>query len=226
MTVRRIQALQKLNRMWGISNVFDFSKIKPGKYTGFFRDLLVLALPTLAALAVGGAAALLMRGFAHGLPVAAGAFAFFFGMLMQVLVMYPRAPLPKKVADCLGEIDVSHVKPIPVAIQGTFTGRVAPGVVWASDFILQDDTGFVTCLIRMPLGFQCLFGWLRAASFVGQPVTVYGWYRRFTAPYVEVDYFVSMYGGRTDTYQRTALIVLSILGMVGTLALTWLCMSL
>lgn len=221
MTVRRIQALQKLNRLWGVPNTFDFSKVKPGKYTGFSKDLLVLAMPVLMALVAAGGSAIAYGRIAPMLPLAAALFAYFFGRLLQLLISYPGPHRPAKVIDCLGELDVSYVRPIPVAIQGTFTGRVAPGVLWAGDFILQDASGFVTCIIRMPFGLQCFFGWLRAASFVGQPVTVYGWYRRFAAPYVEVDHFVSMMGGRTDCYLKTFLIGRSILGMVLTAMGGW-----
>jgi Zn-dependent protease with chaperone function len=214
MTVRRIQALQKLNGMWGIKNVFDFSKIKPGKYTGFFRDLVVLALPGLLGLGVGLVAALVFGQRSHGLPVLAGCVGLCLGRLLQVLIMYPGDAKPQKVIDCLDEIDVSHVKPIPVIIQGTITGRVAPGVFWASDFILQDDSGFVTCVIHMPFGLEWLYGWIKGATFVGQPVTAHGWYRRFTAPYVEVDYFVTTIGGRQDTHVKHYLMGVALLGMV------------
>jgi hypothetical protein len=90
----------------------------------------------------------------------------------------------------IGEVEVSHVNPIPVALEGEFTSRLSPGIAWAKDFILQDDTGFVACVYRQPLGmWEFLWGWLGADRYVGRRVRVYGWYRRFGAPYVEIARF-------------------------------------
>ena len=53
LTALRIKALQKLNRLWGVKEDFDFSQVKPGHYRRFVTDLLVLLMPFLIATAAG-----------------------------------------------------------------------------------------------------------------------------------------------------------------------------
>jgi hypothetical protein len=91
---------------------------------------------------------------------------------------------------CLSELNVSHVRPIPVAIQGVFTGRLSAGMPWADDYVLQDSSGFVACMLHQPLKFlEFLWGWMYSQRFVGQDVIVYGWYRRFGSPMIEISHF-------------------------------------
>src|SRR6185436_14575082 len=96
-----------------------------------------------------------------------------------------------KVLQLLGEIDVSHVNAKPVQLEGVFTGKLESGMSWANDFILQDDSGYVACLYNQPLGIaEMLFGWMHGDALMNRPVIVHGWYRRFGAPFVEIDKFV------------------------------------
>ncbi len=53
--------------------------------------------------------------------------------------------------------------------------------------MLQDESGFITLDYRQPLGtLEFLFGLFRAEKFIGQQVTVEGWYRRYPRPYLEL----------------------------------------
>ncbi len=192
LTALRIKALQKLNRLFNQPDAFDFSKIKPAKYNGFARDLLLVSSPWLGAV-IGGAVAgsffFSQKRFDLSqifMPLAG----FSAGRLFVLIFSYMGEFKPSKVIRLLGEVEVSHVNPIPTAIEGTFTGRISPGIAWASDFIVQDDTGFLACLYRTPLGIMKLwFGLTTADRYVGKRVRVYGWYRRFNAPYIEIHHF-------------------------------------
>ncbi len=73
-------------------------------------------------------------------------------------------------------------------IEGTFTGRLSPGLAWVSDSILQSETAFIASIYRMPV-FTALWGWMNAQQYVGRKVRVHGWYRRLQAPVLEVSYF-------------------------------------
>jgi Zn-dependent protease with chaperone function len=193
LTARRIQALQKLNTRWKVAPQFDFSKVQPGRYTGFFGDLIVVALPFLLALAAAGASwvAFPVRGDWSALSAMLfGLAGYCAGCFVQLLFKYRGTFLRSNIMRCLSELNVSHVRPIPVAIQGVFTGRLSAGMPWADDYVLQDSSGFVACMLHQPLKFlEFLWGWMYSQRFVGQDVIVYGWYRRFGSPMIEISHF-------------------------------------
>ena len=193
LTARRIQALQKLNARFNVKPAFDFSKIPPGRYAGFLGDLLVVATPWLFAMA-GSAVGSLHRDPA-GAPnylavVLAALCGFFLGCLFNLFATYRGSFLRGNVKRCLSELEVSHVRPVAIAIQGTFTGRLSAGMAWADDYILQDATGFVACILHQPFKWlDWAWGWMYSERFIGQEVIVHGWYRRFDAPYIEISHF-------------------------------------
>lgn len=192
LTALRIKALQKLNRLFNQPDAFDFSKIRPAKYKGFARDLALVSLPWVGGIIGGVAAAVAFTGqralnpSLFFMPLVG----FSAGRLFLLLFSYMGDFKPNKVIRLLGEVEVSHVNPIPAALEGTFTGRISPGIAWASDFIVQDDSGFMACMYRRPLGLMKLwFGLTTAERYVGRRVRVYGWYRRLNAPYMEIHHF-------------------------------------
>jgi hypothetical protein len=195
LTALRIKALQKLNRLFNQPDAFDFSKIRPAKYKGFVRDLALVSLPWIGAiLGVGGAiAAFTGNRVLNPSLIFMPLLGFSGGRLFTLLFSYMGEFTPNKVIRLLGEVEVSHVNPIPAALEGTFTGRISPGIAWASDFIVQDDSGFLACMFGRPLGIMKLwFGLTSAEHYVGRRVRVYGWYRRFNAPYLEIHHFEVM----------------------------------
>ena len=194
LTVRRIQALQKLNARFNVPSAFDFSKVPPGRYAGFLGDLLVVATPWLLAVAAGGAAASSHGGTTRAENAVAILLAsvsgFSIGCLMKLFAKYRGSFLRGNVKRCLSELEVSHVRPVAIAIQGTFTGRLSAGMAWADDYILQDSTGFVACVLHQPFKWlDWAWGWMYSQRFIGQEVIVHGWYRRFGAPYIEISHF-------------------------------------
>jgi heat shock protein HtpX len=194
--------------------VFDFSKIQPGRYTGLFRDLFVTVLPGLAmagaagtAYAAVGANALVLAG--------AGLIGLSVGAMFKTALIYPGGFRAAKNIDLLSEIDVSHIHPIPVIIDGELTGQLNAGVPWANDFIVQDQTAFMAAIYRQPLAIlEGLFGLFSARGYVGSKVRVYGWYRRFTSPYIEIDHF-TVHGSfkKVKCHFRTFKYVMCVLGI-------------
>lgn len=216
LTALRVKALQRLNRLWGVPDEFDFSEIKPERYPAFMRDLLVMALPWLGLLLGAGLAAANQPTLATlqlGLLPILGLLG---GYLLQLLLTYPAGARPAKVLELLSKVQVSHVNPHPVVLEGVLTGRLSPGIPWANDYILQDETGFIACLYRQPFWFlESLFGWLSGAYYVGKRVRLYGWYRRFNAPYVEIEHFeVIDSGKRVKSYYRPFMLGITILGIL------------
>ncbi len=152
LTALRIKALQKLNRLFNQPDAFDFSKIKPAKYKGFTRDLGLVSLPWIGMIVGGilGSMSYMADRVFNLSEIFMALVGFSAGRLVVLLCSYLGEFKPSKVLRLLGEVEVSHVNPIATAIEGTFTGRISPGIAWASDVIVQDDTGFLACFYRQP----------------------------------------------------------------------------
>lgn len=191
LTAFRIRALQKLNRLFNQPDKFDFKKVQPAKYTAFMRDLLVVALPFILLGAGLAADAALVTTLSLGQRIMLPAAGFMLGLLLKLFTEYVTSSSGRrKVLQLVSEVQVSHVNPKYVVLEGTFTGRLEAGMIWAKDFILQDETGYVACIYRQPfMLWEGLFGLFTARELVGRPVRVHGWYRRFSAPFVEIDKF-------------------------------------
>ena len=199
---KRIRALGRTAERMGQRPAYDVPGPAKKSYWGEFAvDLAVGALPVLGLLA--GIAVAIPFGFAAGMPITgAGLIALGLGAgkLLKLAIVHPRRRFePGRVADLVGEVSVSAVRPIPVKLEGTVIGRGIPGLYWGSDLVLQDESGFVLLQYRQPLGIlETLFGLFRADSFIGQRVTVEGWYRRAPVPYTEL-WKVHLPNGDTHT---------------------------
>jgi Zn-dependent protease with chaperone function len=92
-----------------------------------------------------------------------------------------------KVQTLLEDLDVSQMTPRAVELRGEIIGNGVPGVFWSPDLVMQDETGQMFVLYRssIPLG-RLFFGLTNAYRFIGEQVTVRGWYRRGLRPYVEL----------------------------------------
>jgi Zn-dependent protease with chaperone function len=219
LTARRIQALQKMNKRWNVPDAFDFSKVQPGHYSGFLADVVVVGLPFIGA-AIGAGLAWLGAGRRevdlYLMPLLCGLGGYCVGNFIQLLLKYRGSFLRANVIRCLSELNVSHVRPVPVVIQGMFTGRLSAGIPWADDYVLQDDSGFVACILHQPFRFfEWIWGWMYSQRFVGQEVLVYGWYRRFGSPFIEISHFQVVSTRETiRSYYYPAALAFSALGAV------------
>jgi len=87
----------------------------------------------------------------------------------------------------LEDLDVSQMTPRAVELRGEIIGNGVPGVFWSPDLVMQDETGQMFVLYRSSVPFGRLFFALTDAyRFIGEQVTVRGWYRRGLRPYVEL----------------------------------------
>jgi len=87
----------------------------------------------------------------------------------------------------LEDLDVSQMTPRAVELRGEIIGNGVPGVFWSPDLVMQDETGQMFVLYRSSIPFGRLFFALTDAyRFIGEQVTMRGWYRRGLRPYVEL----------------------------------------
>jgi Zn-dependent protease with chaperone function len=202
LTARRIHAMNAIARRMGVAPLYptDPHDHRSATYTGnLLLELAVMALPVLGLIV--GLAAGLGIAVAQRAPGALGLALVGCGVgwLAKIAYTYPRTEgAHRKVESLVGEINVSHITPIPCVVEGTIIGRGVPGLFFSDDLVLRDDTGFLMLQYRQPFGFlEFLFGWLKAGKYVGRPARVSGWYRRAPVPYIEVRR-VEMTDGRGD----------------------------
>lgn len=98
-----------------------------------------------------------------------------------------RGEFRSNVGELLEDMSVSQMRPRAVEITGEVVGQGLPGAFWSPDLVLKDDTGMIFLLYRssIPLG-RLFFAMTNADRFLGEKVTVKGWYRRGLRPYIEM----------------------------------------
>ena len=125
------------------------------------------------------------------------------GWLLRLAFSYGSGFRERKIVDLVGEVDVSHIRGIPVELEGQIIGRGVPGLFWSKDLVMQDDTGFITLIYQQPLSFiETLFGMFRAEGLVGKKGKIRGWYRRGPSPYLELLDARFEDGDRTKCYHK------------------------
>jgi len=122
------------------------------------------------------------------------------------------------------DVEVSQMRPRAVRLEGTIVGFGVPGAFWCADLVMRDSTGILFVLYKqsIPLA-RLLFAFTEAANYIGEQVTIEGWFRRGLRPYIEIGRLTSQHGEplvtRSRTVQTAAAAVVTIAGLV------WLVMA-
>jgi len=193
----------------------------------FWKDLLYISLPWLGVIA--GVVITSMSGSAQTSYYAArmsGHYTNFFiwilgayklalllggiGWLVRLAFSYNSDFKTSTVEEAVGQMQVSHIRPIPIELEGQVIGRGIPGLFWSKDLVIQDQTGFITLVYKQPLGIlEFLFGLLKADALVGKRGKFQGWYRRGPSPYIELKEAQFEDGTKTKCAYRTYLWILA-----------------
>jgi len=201
---KRIRALGRLASRVGQMPAYSVPDRAPESYwdeflvDAFYNYLPLLGLLAGAAAGAGIAAGGMMQQWVAALG--AGLFGLGIGSLIKLGFSYPLNRFQQaQVADLVPHVKVSKIRCIPAILRGRIIGRGIPGLYWSEDLVIQDNSGFMTMDYRQPLGIlEFFFGLFRAEKFVGQDVTVEGWYRRFPIPFLEI-YKVYLPSGEVHT---------------------------
>jgi hypothetical protein len=111
--------------------------------------------------------------------------------------MYPNAA----VINLLGEVHVSPVRPIRATLRGKVIGRGIPGYVFSSNFVIQDQSGFMRLDYDFGFGIgNFLFSIFRTGRLIGKQVQVNGWYRRAPSPYLQIKSVITSDGHVSKCY--------------------------
>lgn len=201
---KRIGALSRQASAQGHKPLYAVPERAPRSYWGQFAvDMAYNCLPLLGAIvglllvaAMGVSARPEMWApWVGGMVLGVGV-----GMLLKLRFSHPLGRFARaKVSELVPHVEVSRIRCVPALLQGKIIGRGIPGLYWSEDLVIQDDTGLMTMDYRQPLrALEFLFGLFRAERFIGQAVTVEGWYRRFPIPYLEI-YKVYLPDGEVHT---------------------------
>lgn len=126
-----------------------------------------------------------------------------FTWILRVWFRYPGRFDDATVGSLIRDVEVSQMKPRPVRLRGEILGRGVPGAFWSPDLTYRDETGMVFILYRQTIPFlRFLFAISAAEDYIGQKVTLEGWFRRGMAPYVEMSKLSSEQGNTHRAYSR------------------------
>ena len=190
---KRIRALTRQARHYNQPSRFaSFLQTKfKGMWGVFVEDFIIMLMPWIGA-AVGLVLASVMAasGNLTGSIGSAGATLLLFsaGYWLRRMFSYPtRFNERRTVRDLVAEVEVSDVRPIPCALEGTVIGRGVPGLYWSEDLVLEDESGLIIMDYRQPFRIlEFLFGLARAENLSGKRGRAVGWYRRTMRPYFEL----------------------------------------
>ncbi|MFC1646479.1 M48 family metalloprotease, partial [Candidatus Omnitrophota bacterium] len=182
---KRLMALSLQSESQGKQPYISFTDKRPESYWDeFFVDLLVKSLPLL--IVIFSVASFL--GTHNIFFLKCGLLLFGCANLFSVIFSYDFKFFPEfNISSLLKKVKVSAIRPVSCVLKGKLIGRGVPGLIWSEDFVLQDKTGIIFLDYRQPLAiWSLMFGLLRAGKYIGEDVTITGWYRRAPIPYVEI----------------------------------------
>lgn len=145
--------------------------------------------------------------------------------IFRTMYRYRGAYEGASIGELMKDLEVSEMRPRGVRLTGKILGRGVPGAFWSPDLVLQDPSGIIFILYRqsIPLA-RFLFAMTAAERYIGQEVTVEGWFRRGLRPYVEMSRLVGSDGKSHRAYSRWIQYALAVAAIV--VGWYWLTMGL
>ena len=193
---KRILAISDRCEEFGQERYIEFNEVKKESYVDdFLREILICALPIVIFIAYAIVLIANVPTFNNRTPmqpfyITTGVFgiAFVFSLFLKLRKTHRNKGYKETtVRDLVGQVKVSNVTSIPCILKGRIIGRGNPGCVFNEDFVLQDETGIMFLDYNQPLYIMNkLSAFLNSNNIIDNEVTVKGWYRRNTAPYVEI----------------------------------------
>lgn len=180
----------------------------------FWREVLLVAYPYLAAAIVAGAA------FAVGTPALAllALPAAALAWLATIPSRFPfTAPEATRVERLMGDVMASPVVGRPVRLEGEVIGRADAGSIVGEDTVFADPSGRIIVDFRSMLaGIGDLWaGAARIKPYIGTKGSVSGWFRRSQGGFVVMSELKTTAGTITaKPYLREAVSLLIVLGLV------------
>jgi len=109
---------------------------------------------------------------------------------------------PASIGTLIRDVGVSQMRARAVRVEGEIVGRGVPGAFWSPDVVLRDATGMLFILYRQSIPFARLLFALSADEYIGQRVTIEGWFRRGLRPYIEMSSLTTEDGRTSRAWSR------------------------
>ena len=107
--------------------------------------------------------------------------------MLRIAYRYRGSFAASQIGSLIEDTEVSQMRPRAVELRGEIVGNGVPGAFWSPDLVLKDETGMMFVLYRSSIPFARLFFALTNADrFIGEQVTLQGWFRRGVRPYIEI----------------------------------------
>ncbi len=184
---KRLLAIAKRSEEFGQEEYIQFNEVKTESYVDdFLKEICIMLAPSISLIV--GITGLLIAGKDAGSWIGISGIVFAGTLFLNLQYTHKNKDYDDTtVADLLGEVKVSPLKSIPCTLKGKIIGRGNPGCIFNEDFVLKDETGIIFLDYNQPLHiFEKIFAIFKSRDYFEKEVTVKGWYRRSTAPYVEV----------------------------------------
>lgn len=184
---KRIEAISSRASEFNQEPYINFDIKKEESYVDdFFIELLVVALPTISLFGCGIVSFIVTLNPLLSIGIGCLVCSIF-SFIKLGRSHKNKGYTERKIVDLLGEVKVSGITSIPCILKGRVIGRGDPGCMFNEDFTIQDDTGIIFIDYNQPIIFANeIFALFKAKKFIGEEVTVTGWYRRSPVPYVEI----------------------------------------
>jgi len=230
LTALRVRALGREAQAMGQAFSYPLPADQRIRWTEFPVEFLLWAAPWVTGLTLVAAVAVprwfhvsgagLDSAVAPVLLALTGAF-----WMLRTWYRYGGEFQPATIAKLMEDTGVSEMGPRAVRLEGEILGQGVPGAFWSPDLVLRDSTGILFVLYRQSIPFaRLLFAIHGAPGYIGQKVTIDGWFRRGLRPYVEMLRLTGEDGKTRRTYSRSIQIgvgalaaVIGLLWFVGTL---------
>jgi heat shock protein HtpX len=122
---------------------------------------------------------------------------------------------PASIGTLIRDTAVSQMRARAVRVEGEIVGRGVPGAFWSPDLVLREATGMLFILYRQTIPFARLLFALNADEFIGQQVTIEGWFRRGLRPYIEMSSLTAQDGTTRRAWSRWVQCFLALAAMAG-----------
>jgi len=227
LTGKRVRALSNYAEQLDLSSEFDMVRVmrvgnqldKQRLYGGFIQDVVLLGSPMIGGGLGFGVGAIAAAALGNPLlAMSGGLLGLGLGILLHAFVMFPQLQRPSE-TNILALMSDPYASPLrgqPVKLSGEIIGKGQAGARVSEDFQFKDKTGMIYLDYSSRFGAlgNFFFGWSQSEQYIGQPVSLTGWFRRGIAAKVNLNE-LECDQGLVKSYHRFGKLVSAVLCGLG-----------
>jgi hypothetical protein len=192
LTAKRVLAISEYASERGIAPLMVFDLVQTESYwPRFIVDILIACFPIFLAVGFFSVNMISLMGPSYRnffAPFIGALFGYALGQLLKIGLSYSTSrPADETVTALLEKTDVSPIQSYPVRLNGKIVGRGDAGNLLSSNLYFAGPGGNIYILYNPPFRIMKLFfAMTRVRDYLGQEVTIEGWFRRGPIPYIEL----------------------------------------